>query len=76
MLTDFGSSGIETLPTYAWLALLGGAATHFWPPAITAAAHRAFLRAPTVVIGVLVGIAAGCVAVLVVGETPYIYFQF
>ncbi len=76
MLTDFGTSGVETVSTYAWLALIGGAATHFWPPAITQAAHRAFLRAPTVVVGVLVGVAAGCVAVLVVGDTPYIYFQF
>ncbi len=76
MLTSFGSFGLAEVPVYAWWALLGGAATHFWPPSITEAAHRAFVRMPTLLVGVVVGLAVGCVAVLVVGETPYIYFQF
>ncbi len=76
MLTVFGEQGTATISPYAWWALAGGALTHFWPPAITEAAHRMFLRMPTVFAGALAGVAAGCVAILVVGDTPYIYFQF
>jgi alginate O-acetyltransferase complex protein AlgI len=76
MLSDVGATGVTQVSSFAWYALAFGALSHFWPPAITEAFHRLFLRMPTPLAGVVTGIAAGCVAVLVVGETPYIYFQF
>jgi alginate O-acetyltransferase complex protein AlgI len=76
MLTDYGAQGVGSISEWAWYALVGGALTHFWSPRITEGARRAFVSMPTLAIGLLVGIAAGCVAVLVVGDTPYIYFQF
>jgi hypothetical protein len=48
----------------------------FAPPGFTEAARRLFHRSPTLVVGIVTGLAAGAVAVLVVGETPYIYFQY
>ena len=76
MTTSFGEGGLDQVPTWAYWALVGGALTHFWPRAITEAFHRAMLRMPTPLAGFTAGLAAGAVAVLVVGDTPYIYFQF
>lgn len=76
MLTSFGEQGLASVHGYAWLALAGGVLTHFLAPSLTAAVQRRFLALPTVIVGLVVGLAAGCVAVLVVGDTPYIYFQF
>jgi alginate O-acetyltransferase complex protein AlgI len=76
MLGTFGENGLDSIDLWAWVALAGGALTHFWPPAITEAGRRAVHAVPTWVAGILMGLAAGAVAVLVVGETPYIYFQF
>ncbi len=76
MISVFGPEGVDVIGRAAWLALAFGALSHFWPQAITEAFHRAMLRLPTPVAGVVTGVAAGLVAVLVVGDTPYIYFQF
>ena len=76
MLGTFGDGGLDSIGEWGWWALAGGALLHFWPQSITEGARRAFHAVPTPVAGVFTGIAAGCVAVLVVGETPYIYFQF
>ncbi|QDU66425.1 MBOAT family O-acyltransferase [Engelhardtia mirabilis] len=74
--TEFGDGALGAIGEWGWWALIGGALLHWYPPAITEAVRRAFHRAPTPVVGIITGLAAGCVAVLVVGETPYIYFQF
>ncbi len=76
MLTSFGDTGMGEIGLWGFAALAGGALTHFWPKAITEAVHQALLKVPTPVAGLVTGIAAGAVAVLVVGDTPYIYFQF
>ncbi len=76
MLSSFGEQGTAAIALVGYAALIGGALTHFWPKAITEAAHQALLRMPTPLAGFVTGVAAGLVAVLVVGETPYIYFQF
>jgi uncharacterized membrane protein SpoIIM required for sporulation len=77
-LTDMvGVSGGESqLAPWGLVALIGGALTHFMPPAIGAWFHRRFVGLPTPVCGLLLGVVVGIVAVLVVGATPYIYFQF
>ena len=76
MLDSFGDQGVDMISHWGYVALIGGALTHFWPKRITEAAHQALLRMPTPLAGFVTGVAAGLVAVLVVGETPYIYFQF
>ena len=76
MLTTFGEQGFVSVHSYAWWALAGGVLTHFVAPSLTVAAERRFMAMPTALAGLVVGVAAGCVAVLVVGDTPYIYFQF
>ena len=76
MLTQFGKLSAAEIGVWGYVALIGGALTHFWPRAITEAAHQALLKMPTPLAGLVTGIAAGLVAILVVGDTPYIYFQF
>jgi D-alanyl-lipoteichoic acid acyltransferase DltB (MBOAT superfamily) len=76
MVGSYGPQGVDAIGHWAWWALAGAALTHFAPTGLVEAVHRAFLRAPTLVVGVVTGLAAGAVAVLVVGDTPYIYFQF
>jgi D-alanyl-lipoteichoic acid acyltransferase DltB (MBOAT superfamily) len=74
MFTQFGTGGGFHVFGYAALAL--GAAVHFLPKPVYPRFERALVSLPTPVCGVLLGLAAGLVAILVVGETPFIYFQF
>ena len=62
----------------AWgLAALGaGALLHFLPLAWIRGTRDLFDRLPLPVSGMAAGAALGGVAILVVGETPFIYFQF
>ncbi len=76
MVTPSAGFGVEAIKVWAWWALAFGALSHFWPPAITEWFHRRFLRCPELLVGLLTGLVAGAVAWLVVGQTPYIYFQF
>jgi D-alanyl-lipoteichoic acid acyltransferase DltB (MBOAT superfamily) len=76
IVSVFGDGGVTSISHWAWWALAGAALTHFAPLGLTATVHRLFQRSPTLVVGIVTGLAAGAVAVLVVGETPYIYFQF
>ena len=74
MLSDFGALG--NLSTWGLLALAASFLTHFQPRALYAAFERRVKELPTPVAGALIGVVAGCVAILVVGDTPFIYFQF
>jgi len=74
MFTDFGpESGFHR---FGLIALLAGAAIHFQPLELYRRFERGLVALPTPVCGLLLGLVSGCVAILVVGETPFIYFQF
>ena len=68
---DVGSMAPLGLLTMGLAAL-----AHFVPDRAAIWTHRRVLALPTPVVGVLFGIVTGLVSVGVVGETPYIYFQF
>ena len=74
MFRVFGPS--SDLHHYGLLALAIGAAAHFQPLGLLRRFEGFLVRLPTAVCGLLLGVVAGCVAILVVGETPFIYFQF
>jgi alginate O-acetyltransferase complex protein AlgI len=76
MVSVTGDTGPGAINVWAYWALGFGALTHFWPPSITEWFHRRFLSCPELLVGLLTGLVAGLVALLVVGQTPYIYFQF
>jgi D-alanyl-lipoteichoic acid acyltransferase DltB (MBOAT superfamily) len=74
MFRVFGPS--SDLHHYGLLALAIGVAVHFQPLGLLQRLEGFLVRLPTAVCGLLLGVVAGCVAILVVGETPFIYFQF
>ncbi len=77
MRTVFTMAGEMTgVHTYAWLAFAGAVVTHFLPRPVSDRFHERLCALPTPVVGVLFGILAGLVAILVVGDAPFIYFQF
>lgn len=71
-----GLGEIAEIPRPFLWALVGGVLTHFLPRRFTDGIGLGLQRLPTVVCGLVLGIVVGLVAMLVVGETPYIYFQF
>jgi D-alanyl-lipoteichoic acid acyltransferase DltB (MBOAT superfamily) len=74
MLADFGPQ--DELHPYGLWALAIGALAHFQPLELYRRFERSLVSLPTPVCGLLLGVVSGCVAILVVGETPFIYFQF
>ena len=74
MVGDFGAR--TDFHLHGLLALGFGAAIHFLPLGFYARFQRRLEGLPTPVCGALLGAVAGLVAILVVGETPFIYFQF
>ena len=75
--TVFLSAGDVTgVHRYAWWAFAGAAITHFLPQAWVRRFYDRVCALPTIVLGLLFGILAGLIAIVVVGETPFIYFQF
>ena len=74
LFTDFG--GESYLHLHGRLALAAGIALHFLPKGLYARFESGLVRLPTPVCGVLLGAVGAWVAILVVGETPFIYFQF
>ena len=67
---------VGEVSTWAYWALLAAFATHFVPKRTHDRIQAGICRLPIPVGAVLFGIVSGLVAFLVVGETPYIYFQF
>jgi D-alanyl-lipoteichoic acid acyltransferase DltB (MBOAT superfamily) len=76
VLVSYGEQGLDKIDPWALAAFAFAAASHFWPWKITKACRKAVLAMPTWAAGILMGVTAGVVAVLVVGDTPYIYFAF
>jgi D-alanyl-lipoteichoic acid acyltransferase DltB (MBOAT superfamily) len=74
MLTDFGSS--TALSPWGFVALAAAFALHFIPDGWVRRVHNGLLSQPTLVAGALFGILVAIISLAVVGETPYIYFQF
>ena len=68
--------GLDTFAWYLWPALFGGFALHFMPKAFYRGVHGAFLAVPSAVAGIAAGIVIALAAYLLLGETPFIYFQF
>ena len=77
ILTVFGDErGWQDFPWYVWPALFGGIGIHFVPKAFYRRVHGVYLGMPTVLAGVSAGAVIGVAALLLLGETPFIYFQF
>ena len=77
ILTVFGDErGWQDFPWYVWPALFGGIGIHFVPKAFYRRVHGGYLGMPTVLAGVSAGAVIGVAALLLLGETPFIYFQF
>ena len=77
MLLQFGDAkGFGDISHYAWISLTAGLALHFMPEGFYPWARRVYLRMPTVLAGVIAGIVAGLAGYLLLGEQPFIYFQF
>ncbi len=74
MLTDFGE--VDLVPAAAWWALAGGVLLHYLPDGLVAKTHALCLRMPALVAGATLGVLIGLLALVIVGDTPYIYFQF
>jgi D-alanyl-lipoteichoic acid acyltransferase DltB (MBOAT superfamily) len=74
ILTEFGPR--SSLHLHGLLALGAGTLLHFLPAGFYPRFERTVNALPTVACGVALGLIGGCVAILVVGETPFIYFQF
>lgn len=74
VLTKYGDR--TEFHTYGWVAVGVGIVLHFLPMGVYAAIHRAYLALPTVVAGAIVGATGGLAAYLLLGENPFIYFQF
>ncbi|MEM7307269.1 MAG: MBOAT family O-acyltransferase [Planctomycetota bacterium] len=73
----FGTSGEETaVHTFGLLALAGAFATHLLPGRTSEGFRARVCALPTAAVALLFGVACGLVAIAVVGETPFIYFQF
>ena len=65
-----------SVPVIGMWILAAAAVTHFAPDRWGAACARTWQRLPTLAVSALVGALAGLLALVMVGETPYIYFQF
>lgn len=77
MLLQFGDAkGFGDISHYAWISLTAGLALHFMPEAFYPWARRVYLRMPTVLAGIIAGVIAGLAGYLLLGEQPFIYFQF
>ncbi len=77
MLLQFGDAkGFGDISHYAWISLTAGLALHFMPEGFYPWARRVYLRMPTVLAGVIAGVVAGLAGYLLLGEQPFIYFQF
>ena len=77
MLLQFGDAkGFGDISHYAWISLTAGLALHFMPEGFYTWARRVYLRMPTVLAGVIAGVVAGLAGYLLLGEQPFIYFQF
>ncbi len=77
MLLRFGDAkGFGDISHYAWISLTAGLALHFMPEGFYTWARRVYLRMPTVLAGVIAGVVAGLAGYLLLGEQPFIYFQF
>ena len=77
MLLQFGDAkGFGDISHYAWISLIAGLALHFMPEGFYPWARRVYLRMPTVLAGVIAGVVAGLAGYLLLGEQPFIYFQF
>ena len=77
MLLRFGDAkGFGDISHYAWISLTAGLALHFMPEGFYSWARRVYLRMPTVLAGVIAGVVAGLAGYLLLGEQPFIYFQF
>lgn len=76
MLTVFGDAGFEALEPWGLVALAVAIFTHFEPDKLSGRVHGLFMRLPFVVVGLALGIVAGLLFLLMVRETPFIYFQF
>ncbi|WP_145067452.1 MBOAT family O-acyltransferase [Engelhardtia mirabilis] len=74
MLSEFGSGGAVSI--WGPVTLAVGVAIHFLPKATVEATRRGLTNLPLPLAGVLLGLVAGWVAYLVIGATPFIYFQF
>jgi len=75
-LTRSGPNGWDTVGWTGLVALGFGALTHWMPPRLGTGFKERLVAMPTPVAGAVFGLVIGLVAVLVVGETPYIYFAF
>ena len=77
MLLQFGDAkGFGDISHYAWISLTAGLALHFMPEGFYPWARRVYLRMPTVLAGIIAGVVAGLAGYLLLGEQPFIYFQF
>lgn len=77
MLLQFGDAkGFGDISHYAWISLTAGLALHFMPEGFYPWARRVYLRMPTILAGVIAGAVAGLAGYLLLGEQPFIYFQF
>ena len=74
MLEVFGDEGV-VLPR-VWWALIGGAVIHFLPMPWMEQVKQRVVALPTIALGLLLGILSGILMIVMVGETPFIYFQF
>ena len=75
MLSVTGA-GTTLTSTWGLVALAVAFASHFSPGDYHGWLHRRALAVSTPALGAAVGLVLGFVALVVVGETPYIYFQF
>ncbi len=74
ILTDFGDTMIWS--QWGMLALAASLLTHGPSKSVHKRFGAAVRALPTPVLGLLLGIIAGAVAIVTVGETPFIYFAF
>jgi len=74
LFSDFGAS--SEMAVWGWIALAGAAITHYMPDRWIEACRLRVVALPTAVIGLLLGLLAGTLFVVIEGQTPFIYFQF
>ncbi|MEZ5978825.1 MAG: MBOAT family O-acyltransferase [Planctomycetota bacterium] len=76
MLTDFGDSGLTRLAALGLWILLATHVIVYLPRRVLGGTEALILRLPVFALSILLGVAIAIAAVLLVGNQPFIYFQF